>query len=586
MKNPLRALLSRKSPKSPRRLTRQARPQLETLEAREVPTVTSHGGPVLSSVQVQALYLGSDWLNNSTYYNQSRTLDNFLGQTVNSSYMDMLHNAGYGVGRGSDYTGAYWNYTLNKTQYLTDSTIQNDLVNALDQGLLLPASTGFLGSNNLYIVFVEDNVAVSATGNGNSQNNFLGYHNSFSSWLYNPYAGSWYSNTLHYAVITYPGGSVGNASRSWLNPLNTMTLSASHELAEGVTDPQVWYDSSTGTWHGTGWHNGTNGNLLGTEIGDLSNAQTVYLNGYAVQREADQNEQAMTPVNARPVNPINFVLDKSGNLYAGSGSNLSWIAGNVASISDQSIDNYGFPMIDVVWTDGHADEYHAGLQYVTGNPWTWMDSGVKMAKAGQGVSYLLYNNGTVQEYKDWGSGSVGSSATKTSLGYMGPVVYVNSIDAGTDRYGVNMMTDVQLDYWGYWSYDGWEFSDSTGPHLLAYGVSTLSAGQQGNIGILYSGGYAYWYNEATGNNFTVGSNVTQFTMGTDENGNAQFDMLNGNGTVTQYSQADGWKSMSIFQSISKAHAGWVDAISYGTAYAEFLGGNQWQWLYNGATAVA
>jgi hypothetical protein len=163
-----------------------------------------------------------------------------------------------------------------------------------------------------------------------------------------------------------------------------------------------------------------------------------------------------------------------------------------------------------------------------------------------------------------------------------------SIDAGTDRYGVSMMTEV-------WSYDpssytfGQEYSDSTGWSWVDngnYTVKTLSAGQMGNIGILYNNGDAFWYNEAGGWYWQMGSGVTQFTMGTDEHGGVQLDMLSGNGTVTQYSAADGWKSMTTFQSIGKAHSGWVDAISYGTAWAEFLGGNQWQWLYSGAAAAA
>ena len=44
-------------------------PTLECLEDRLVPTVTYHGGTLLPHVEVQGMYLGSDWYNNSTYYN-------------------------------------------------------------------------------------------------------------------------------------------------------------------------------------------------------------------------------------------------------------------------------------------------------------------------------------------------------------------------------------------------------------------------------------------------------------------------------------------------------------------------------------
>ncbi len=583
MINLLRKWLSRKSAK-PSRVVRQARPRLECLEAREVPTVTPHGGAVLPNVQVQALYLGSDWVNSPTYYQQSRTLDNFLGQTVNSSYMDTLHNAGYGVGRGNAYTGAYWPANIDHTQYLTDSTIRSDLYAAINGHLLLPPGPGGLGGNNLYVVFVQDNVAVQAgftdktnSRYQNSVQDFLAYHGAFGATL-PAYGGLfWYSADIHYAIVTYPGGSIplssgtaANLGRSWLNAQDTLTLSASHELAEAVTDPNIGYKT-------LGWNDDSYG-----EIGDIVNASTVYLNGYAVQREADQNDQAMTPAGARPVNPVNFLLDNSGHLYAGSGSNLTAVPTphgrynypRVNYMSDQGIDNYGQAMIAVVLSDGSAWEYHAG----SSTPWTYMDSGVKTARAGQGVSYLLYNYGTVGEYKDWGNGTLG---TLTKIDTSGAAV---SIDAGTDQYGVSMMTEVWSHNPSSYTY-GYEISDSTGWHFLGTGVSTLSAGQQGNIGILYRSGNATLYNEAS-NSFTSKAwNIAQFTVGTDENGNVEFDMLDNNGTVSQYSTADGWSSVYGASSISKAHAGVMDAIFSGV-YAEAYTPSGWQWLGSNAGAAA
>jgi hypothetical protein len=593
------------------RPARQVRLEVEALEERRVLSVTYHGGAVLSNVQVQALYLGSDWVNNSTYNTQSHNLDSFLGNVVNSSYMDMLGNA-YGsrnvlpggkvgssslpgttsvtpaIGRGNAYAGGYWNVPINKTQYLSDSTIQTDLVAAIDTGML--QGPGSLGSNNLYVVYVEDNVAVDGTAvpgvGGTSVSKFLGYHAAFGSTLFSP--GYTYSADIHYAVIPYPGGSIPLSSGtvantgpwSWLNAQDSMTLSTSHELAEAVTDPNVNYKT-------VGWYDDT----LNGEIGDISNAWTVYLNGYAVQREADPNDQAMTPAGARPATPVNFVLDNSGNLYMGSGSSLNLVDSGIASISDQSIDNFGNAMIDVVFTNGQAYEYHAGsVNSVSPNSY-WktpqpIASGIQSAKAGQGVSYLLTNSGTVQEYKD-------GPATLTTIDTTGQVT---AIDAGTDRYGVNMVAEVRTDlvWQGFFALpqsDGYELSDSTGLHAVrsgtpgAVGVLTLSAGQQGNIGILWNG-TATWYNEVTGNNVQEGTGVTQFTMGTDENGGVQFDMLDGNGILYQSSQADGLRIVGYFQSIGKAHAGWVDAISSGTAYAEFLGGNQEQRLASNAVAVA
>jgi hypothetical protein len=597
------------SPRPQDRAERRFRPAVESLEERRVLSVTYHGGAVLSNVQAQALYLGSDWLSNSTYYSQSRSLDSFLGNVVNSSYLDMLGNAygsrtvlpngypvpagtpgGYvttpSIGRGSALAGGYWNYNIDKTQYLSDSTIRYDLVNAIGAGKLL--GPRYLGSNNLYVAYVEDNVAVSNSA-GTSVSNFTAYHYSFSSTLYDPYLGSSYGADIHYAVIAYPAGSVplssgtvSNNQWSFLTTVNGMTLAASHELAEAVTDPDPR----------SGWNDDSQG-----EIGDVSNAQTVFLNGYAVQREADPNDQAMTPAGARAATPINFVLDNSGNLSMGSGSSLTPVASGVASISDQSIDDYGNAMIDVVFTNGSASEYHAGSSGSVSPNSCWsqyLRGGVRAAKAGQGVSYLLNNSGNVQEYKDWGGGTFKSAASWTNIDTTGRVT---ALDAGTDGSGVNMVAEVRTDWLWNGSYvspqsDGYEISDSTGSHSVYLGSPyligglTLSAGQQGNIGILWYG-TAIWYNEATGNSFTQDTGVAEFTMGTDQNGGVQFDMLHGNGTLTQYSASNGWLTLQSFQSISKAHAGVLDVLySEGYAYAYDTASNGWQWLGSNVAAAA
>src|SRR5947208_1033468 len=72
---------------------KSVQPALEALETRDVPTVTFHGGPLLRNVEVQGLYLGSDWSTNATLRQQSGQFEGFLNNIVHSSYMDMLTNA-------------------------------------------------------------------------------------------------------------------------------------------------------------------------------------------------------------------------------------------------------------------------------------------------------------------------------------------------------------------------------------------------------------------------------------------------------------------------------------------------------------
>jgi hypothetical protein len=537
MRKLLRALFGTTSTSTVRPV-RKSNLALEQLEDRLVPTVTYGGGAVLPNVEVQALYYGSDWWNNSYYYNQTGFLEGYLNNAVHSTYMDMLGNAGYGVGRGSFNQGWVNGASIDKSQYLSDGQLQNALLSNIDAGNLQSPD-----SNRLYVIYVEDNVVV-GNSQSNSSNAFLGYHSSFNAWTWN---GSWWNyNDIRYAVIPYAGGS--NLQVSWLSTLNSMTLTTSHELAEAVTDP----DPTSG-WNDNAYSNG--------EVGDLANAQTVFLNGYAVQRIADKNDQAMTPAGARAINPVNFVLRTDGSLYMSNGSTLTYLSGSIASISDQGIDNYGHAMIDAVTTYGYAYEYHEG------SGWTYLTSGVKMAKAGQGVSYILYNNGAVYEYKDWGgwSGQLDSNVT--------------SIDAGTDRYGVNMFTEV---WYGY----GYEHSDSTGWHYIASGVQSVSAGQQGIIDYLTTGGNAYWFNEASGSTSFLGSGVIQVTAGTDQFGNYMIDMLYSGGNLYEYRVGSGWSFLdSSVQSIGKGHAGVVDMVfTWGDAYAHDSSG--WYYLtYNAKTAA-
>ena len=86
-------------------------------------------------------------------------------------------------------------------------------------------------SNRLYVVFVQDNVAVQRSDGSNSLVSFQGYHSAFqfASFVYPDY----------YVVIPYSRGSVGNAAASWLSDFNNLTLITSREVANAVTNPYV-----------------------------------------------------------------------------------------------------------------------------------------------------------------------------------------------------------------------------------------------------------------------------------------------------------------------------------------------------------
>jgi hypothetical protein len=274
------------------------RPALECLEDRLVPTVTYHGGALLPHVEVQGLYLGSDWYNNSTYYNQTTQFEAFNRFLPQSSYMDLLTQLGYGVGRGSTSPGMIDLLAINKAYYLTDSTIRGEIQRFIAAAYLQPPD-----ANRLYVVYVEPGVAIlnDHDHNSTSTRDFAGYHGAFAG-----RTASGYGADIHYAVIAYAGGY--NATFPGLTTFGSITLTTSHEIAEAATDPNVNYRA-------LGWYDDYNGG----EIGDINRYEAL-LNGYAVQSIINKYDVAYIPSGATTLR----ALDATG------GSGLASYSGHTA----------------------------------------------------------------------------------------------------------------------------------------------------------------------------------------------------------------------------------------------------------------
>jgi len=258
--------------------------RVERLESRQMMSVNPYGGQILPHVEVQAMYLGSDWSTNASEHRTTGNVEGFLNTIVNSPYMDMLTRAGYGVGRGSFSTGTIDRLNINKSQWLSDSTIRQQIQTYVSAGYLNTPD-----NNRLFVVYVEPGVAIwNNNGGGTSQTDFLGYHGAF--------AGSdryGRANTIHYAVIAYPGGYNFTSQRDgFSSDFAQLTSVTSHELSEAVTDANVGY--STPGWYDPHWFDPATGKYEGAEIGDICNGQTFNLYGYTVQKESDRFDRAMT----------------------------------------------------------------------------------------------------------------------------------------------------------------------------------------------------------------------------------------------------------------------------------------------------
>src|SRR5262249_16047037 len=156
--------------------------------------------------------------------------------------------------------------------------------------------------NTLYVCFVEPNVLVRRSNGETSAKDFRGYHGAF----YGPGGAP-----VCYAVIPYPGGVTNNAGTWYLSNLDSMTMTASHEIAQPATDPVVnfsplgWYDNT--------WLNPDGSR--GGEVGDITVDRVMYIGGFAMQRIANKDDFPMTPAQATSNRPVNFVLQSNGNLY-------------------------------------------------------------------------------------------------------------------------------------------------------------------------------------------------------------------------------------------------------------------------------
>jgi hypothetical protein len=250
---------------------------LESLEGRQVPAVTFHGGPVIPHVQVESVYWGQDWNQPSNQANHQQ-LDDFLQKIVSSSYLSMLGE--YGVGKGSfGKSDVVTSGGPMASQTVYEGDIQNMLIKEIQQGRL-PESDG----SQVYIVYLPPSVHswLDQIPPGS-----LGHHCYFTMKFAHQVitiggGGSipvYTNDTVYYAVIPNPVGNGEGDNIKNFSPFFQQTAITSHELAEAITDPIIrsgWFDSDP------------NSSTFNDEIGDIANLQCSYFldNGlFLVQRE-------------------------------------------------------------------------------------------------------------------------------------------------------------------------------------------------------------------------------------------------------------------------------------------------------------
>jgi hypothetical protein len=516
------------------RAPRRASLGVERLDDRICPTVTYHGGALLQNVEVQGLYLGSNWVNNTALYNETGRYETFMQGIVNSGYMDMLTNAGYGVGRGTFTQGAIDTRALDSRFYLEDADIRTYLQQNITAGNLAAPD-----ANRLYMIYVEPDIVV-RRNESESVNNFLGYHGGFTG---TDAVGN--AVAIHFAIMAYPSGSVHNAIVPGLSQFDSQTKVASHELVEAVTDPEANYRA-------LGWYD----DQYNGEIGDLANTRYDRYNGFVVQYQVDQNDRYIFPTAGSPRNvpgnSYNVATFAGAGLWRFDGSN--WEQLSTADAITVAVNAFG----DVVaaFADGGGT-----YEYVeSSHAWTKItaSSAIQVAVDDNGDAVAAFEDAGLFEYT-YGGSWIKLSAynpSQLTMGANGDIA-VTIDGAGVWRFQGDggwthlstfdsniLWIDANGDVLGNIAGNGvWRFSDGHGwTHLTANDAVDLGFDRFGNVSAVFEGGGTWVFD--TNSVWTKISAADAYTTTFDSQGNLLADFI-GSGLYS-YAAQDGWFRLSPY----------------------------------------
>lgn len=182
--------------------------------------VVYYGGPVLKQVKLYVVFWGS-----KVDANSQKTLPGFYQSLVNSDYLDFLKQYStkdMGIGRGT-LAGVKVITPINKAKALKQKDVENELIAQMESGAL-PASD----ANSLYMIHFPPGVKIFAFG-GYSCQRWCGDHEAIKN---HPKYGN-----VAYAMIPDMGGSCSFGCTTDGKPFSGITITASHEVAEAITDP-------------------------------------------------------------------------------------------------------------------------------------------------------------------------------------------------------------------------------------------------------------------------------------------------------------------------------------------------------------
>jgi hypothetical protein len=231
------------------RIVPLATPEVLQRAAAPAAHLTYNNGPLISQCQVFTVFWGSAW-SQAQLAPMVQELNGFFDYILTSSLIDQLSEYSvpqYEISHGKR-IGAVTLTSPDLTKTVDDSAIQKMIQDQISTKNF-PASS----PNILYFVFLPSEVTVTQGGSASCKV-FCGYHDSI-------------ANNIFYAVMPFPSCS---GCSSNFSTIEALTVTASHELCEAITDPipgQGWYDNQNG------------------EIGDICAWKTKKIGQYTVQQE-------------------------------------------------------------------------------------------------------------------------------------------------------------------------------------------------------------------------------------------------------------------------------------------------------------
>jgi MYXO-CTERM domain-containing protein len=234
-------------------------------DARGATCHLSYGnGALMPNVKVVTIFWGTT--NNPQYQYQTK-LQQYYDAITNSAYFDWLieyNSSSYKIERGS-FAATYADPAPPSKTTISDPNDLQPYLSALIDAGKVPAPDG----NTLYFFHLPGSVTVTGGGAGTTCADNCAYHSFYEKG----------TQEIRYAVI--PDQNTGACSTNQMCPLelaafDRLTIVASHELVEAVTDP-----------NGTGW---LDNNQQCGEIGDICVGQAGSAAGFTVQLEWSNKE--------------------------------------------------------------------------------------------------------------------------------------------------------------------------------------------------------------------------------------------------------------------------------------------------------